>query len=75
MKVPEPGQINLIALCSEIGFKLAIPLLIFLLLGIKLDKSFSTLPLFTVIGILLSFTVSAFLIYQMIQMVNKKKVR
>jgi hypothetical protein len=60
-------NVNLLALSGEIGLKLAIPLLIFMLIGIKLDRSAHTTPLFMLLGVGLAVTVSTIMIAQMIR--------
>lgn len=62
---------NLWAISGEIGLNLAIPLLIFMLIGIKIDKALNTTPLFMLAGILLSASISSYLIYRMIKRVNQ----
>ncbi len=74
-KVVVPGrgvgvELNLLALAGEIGWKLALPLLFFLIIGIKLDRAYHTTPLFILLGIALSLTASIILIARMIARVN-----
>ncbi|HDH99331.1 MAG TPA: AtpZ/AtpI family protein [bacterium] len=42
-----------LSLGTELGFLIAIPLIIFLLLGLFLDKKFETFPIFLICGILI----------------------
>lgn len=42
----------------ELGFMIAVPLVIFLLGGLYLDKKFGTLPLFLIIALVLNMIVS-----------------
>lgn len=44
-----------VALGVELGFLIALPLVIFLFLGVYLDKKFNTFPLFIIIAVILSF--------------------
>lgn len=64
--------VNLWALSGEIGFKLTLPLLIFMLVGIKIDKTFNTTPLFILVGLGVSMLSSAYLVYQIIQKINSE---
>ncbi len=57
--VNEAPLINVWSLASELGLIIALPLVVLVLIGIKLDKYFNTLPLFIILGMLLSFAVSA----------------
>ncbi|OIP23474.1 hypothetical protein COX95_05005 [bacterium CG_4_10_14_0_2_um_filter_33_32] len=47
----------------EIGFRISIPLVLFTLLGVWLDKTFRTSPLFLFLGIFFSLFMSAYGIY------------
>lgn len=64
-------DLNLLALSGEIGIKLAIPLLTFMLIGIWLDKKYNTLPLFMLVGAGLALADSTYMIYKMIKRVNQ----
>jgi F0F1-type ATP synthase assembly protein I len=55
-----------ISLGMVLGLCVAIPLVVFLLLGIFVDKKLSTMPLFLIIFILLSFVVAGFQIKKLI---------
>lgn len=59
------------SLTSEIGFKIAIPLIAFLLAGIWLDNTLGTKPLFMLLAIVLALASSAYLVYQIIRQVNQ----
>jgi F0F1-type ATP synthase assembly protein I len=56
---PQPPLINVWSLAGEIGFILALPLVILVVLGVKVDKHFGTTPLFIIVGMLLSMVISA----------------
>ncbi len=60
----------MLSLSGELGLIIAIPLVVLVLIGIKLDRVFSTFPLFTVIGMLLSLTVSSLVIARKIKEAN-----
>ena len=47
-----------VSLGLELGFLIAVPLVIFLLLGVFLDRKFGTMPLFLMIGLLLNVVVT-----------------
>jgi F0F1-type ATP synthase assembly protein I len=49
------GFFYAISLAFQLGFLIAIPLSLFLLLGIFLDKKFSLSPVFTILFIVFSF--------------------
>lgn len=44
-----------VSLGLEMGFLVAIPLVLFLFLGVYLDKKFNTLPIFIIVSVILSF--------------------
>lgn len=72
--VPGKGvgtELNLIALSSEIGLQLAIPLIFFMIIGIRLDRAHHSAPLFTLVGIGLSMTVSVILVARLIARVSR----
>jgi len=62
---------------SELGFTIAIPLVVLLLIGKMLDKHFHTSPIFLLIGLSLSFIISAISLYRTVNPIlkdfNKKK--
>jgi F0F1-type ATP synthase assembly protein I len=52
--------LSVLSLGMGLGLLVATPLVLFLLLGIFLDKKFGTLPLFLIVFILLSLVVVAY---------------
>jgi F0F1-type ATP synthase assembly protein I len=62
---------TLAGMVGELGFIIAIPLLVTIVAGIWVDKKLSTTPLFMIVGILLAITVSAITIGRKIQQLNK----
>jgi len=58
-------------IAMQLGFSIALPLILFIVLGIFTDKKLGTMPLFTITGILLAFAVSILEIYQIIKSVQK----
>lgn len=65
----------IVGIGTEIGIKIALPLLLFVFLGVKVDKSIGTLPLFTILGILLALGCSVYLIWRMIKRIEAKDNR
>jgi F0F1-type ATP synthase assembly protein I len=67
---PVQTSINLWALSAAVGIRILVPVLIFVLGGIKLDKQFHTLPWITISAIFVSFVISIILIARMITSYN-----
>lgn len=65
------SDFNLVALSGEIGLNLALPLVIFMIIGIKMDWAAHTTPLFMLLGVALSLSTSIILIARMISRVNR----
>ena len=57
----------LIALVFELGYTIAVPLVLFALGGRFVDRHFGTSPLFLLVGIFLSLIGSSYLIYKIIR--------
>jgi F0F1-type ATP synthase assembly protein I len=70
---PALPPLNLWALSGEIGLKIIIPLLLFLFIGIKLDKHYFTEPLFIICGVLVALCVSSIMIYRMVVAANRQQ--
>ncbi|HSX52807.1 MAG TPA: AtpZ/AtpI family protein [Patescibacteria group bacterium] len=51
----------------DTGLRVALPILIFCYVGIRLDKHLHTSPLYTLIGLFSSLALSTFLIYKQIK--------
>jgi F0F1-type ATP synthase assembly protein I len=51
----------------DTGWRVALPILLFTLLGVKFDKAMDTNPLFTIIGLFLAIGVAILLVYRQIQ--------
>jgi len=62
---------TLAGMVGELGFIIAVPLIVTILAGIWLDKKFGTIPLFIIVGILLAITTSAITIGRKIKHLNK----
>lgn len=54
------------ALGLELGFAIALPLVLFLLLGVWADKKFGTMPLFVIICLLAGFAAAVIEVKQLI---------
>ena len=61
----------LAGMVGELGFIIAIPLIVTIFAGIWLDKKFNTIPLFMIVGILLAITTSTIAIGRKIKRLNK----
>lgn len=64
------GQSIVFSLAFELGFMIAVPIVIFSLLGGFLDKKMETSPIFILIGIFVSIFVSGYSIYQKIKSIT-----
>jgi len=62
---------QLISLAFEMGYTIAIPLVIFALLGRFLDKKLTTSPLFLLVGMLLAVILTSILVYKKINRIIK----
>ena len=60
MEKPTPKFFYAVSLGAELGFLIAVPLIIFLLLGLYLDRKLGTMPLFIIIALLLNSAVTVF---------------
>jgi F0F1-type ATP synthase assembly protein I len=58
------------SLVGQLGFQIAVPLVIFTLIGKKLDNHFGTLPLFLLTAMGLAMVVSSYQVYKIIKKVN-----
>jgi F0F1-type ATP synthase assembly protein I len=54
----QPPLHNVWALAGELGFIIAVPLVVFVIVGVKADAHFNTTPLFIIAGMLLSAVIS-----------------
>lgn len=63
---PKPKNDTIIALelAWELGYMIALPLVIFVLIGRYVDHVFSTSPLFILIGVLIAFIISSYFVWQ-----------
>jgi len=65
-KVDAP-LLNVWALAGEIGLIIALPLVLLLLAGIKLDKIFNTTPVFICLSLVFSMTISSVAIFRKVK--------
>ncbi len=68
--LPTP-TINIWATVSELGFIIAIPLVLLVVLAVKVDRYFNTTPLFIIIAILASPALSGIAIWRKIKSLNQ----
>lgn len=66
----QPPVLNLWALSGELGLLIAVPLVFFVIVGVKIDKWLNTLPLFIIIGMVLAGVVSAVAVARKIKRVT-----
>lgn len=68
---PKPvPALNVWAIASELGFIIAIPLVLLILGGVKADRYFNTTPLFIIIAILIAPVISGIAIWRKIKTIN-----
>lgn len=60
------GTLRALALAAEIGFVIAVPIVVFSYLGSWADRQLGTEPLFLLIGVLLGMFTGFYSIYQLI---------
>jgi F0F1-type ATP synthase assembly protein I len=58
------GSFSALSLAWELGYLIAIPLIVFALAGRWLDKIFQSSPLFLLIGLFFALVVTTFFVYQ-----------
>ncbi len=66
------SAINMWAMSGEIGWKITIPLVVLVILGIKIDKILGTTPLFIILGMILALVISGIAIARMIKRVSAR---
>ncbi len=62
---------GLLALVGELGFMIAVPLLVMAFIGVKLDKWLGHSPLFLIIGMVIAAIVSSVLVLQKVYKASK----
>ena len=72
MENPTGKALLTMGVAMQLGFSIALPLILFIVLGIFADKKLGTMPLFTIVGVLLSLVVSVMQIYQIIKSTQRK---
>jgi F0F1-type ATP synthase assembly protein I len=68
--MPQP-VLNMWALIGELGFIISLPLVILVIIGVKVDKTFHTTPLFIIIGFVLAATISTIAVGRKINKLTK----
>lgn len=53
-------KISVPSILLEIGFEISVPLVIFVILGVYIDRRLNTLPLFLLLGIFISLLTTTF---------------
>ncbi|MDP3963282.1 MAG: AtpZ/AtpI family protein [bacterium] len=72
MDRPTSKTLITVGVALQLGFSIAMPLVLFIGVGIWIDKKFDVLPLFTIIGVLLSTATTVLEIMQVIKSVQRK---
>lgn len=68
LKKPTPeNPLAVWTLAGELGLLLSVPLIIAVPLGVTLDRSFGTTPLFIIIGLVLAFLTSSLAVIRKIK--------
>lgn len=75
MAQPSPPVLNLWALSGEIGIILALPLVVLIIAGVKLDKYLGTTPLFIILAMIVSAVSSTILIARKIKRMNNETTK
>ena len=63
----ESKKLNLLEIGLQFGLIIAIPLILFIGIGLTLDKKYDTIPLFILLGLFLALTVSTVMLYKKIK--------
>lgn len=66
-------QTSIYPFLLEIGFRISIPLVLFVILGAWVDKALNTTPIFVFLGIFLSLFSSTYGIYRVYKKLIAKK--
>ena len=61
---PQNGTIIALQMAWELGYMIALPLVIFALIGRYLDVKYQTSPLFILIGTFIAFFISSYFVWQ-----------
>ncbi|KKU52054.1 MAG: hypothetical protein A3H69_04700 [Candidatus Sungbacteria bacterium RIFCSPLOWO2_02_FULL_47_9] len=64
------ASFSLLGSSLHIGFFIVVSVLFFVLAGVWLDKKFNTVPLFIILGVLLSLAASMYEVYRIIRKVG-----
>ncbi len=62
--------LKVLALASELGFIIAVPLVALVVIGVKLDRHFATTPLFIIMGMAVAFCLSATIIVRKVRRIQ-----
>lgn len=61
-----PLGINLLELGLQFGLIIALPLILFIGIGLYLDKHYQTVPLFIILGLFIALGISTYALYKKI---------
>jgi F0F1-type ATP synthase assembly protein I len=73
--MPKSNFFYAISLGMTLGLAVAVPLILFLLAGLAIDKKFNTMPIFLIVFILLSFVVAGIEVKKLILPFLEKRSR
>ncbi len=62
-KTPRSGDVSVVSLAWDLGWMIAVPIVLLAFSGTMLDKKFQTSPWFLLGGIGLAFVISAVMVY------------
>jgi len=65
-----PPSINLLALAGELGFLIAVPLVVLVVVGVKIDEWLHTKPLFIIGGMLVAGVITSVAVFRKIKKLN-----
>lgn len=64
MKKDKTNKVSVFSLAFELGYMVAIPIVVFALLGRLIDKKLDSSPWFLLLGIIISIIVSTYWVYK-----------
>lgn len=67
MKKEDNKQVSVPGILLEVGYEISIPLVLFVILGVWVDRKLNTLPLFLLLGIFVSLITTSFAIAKVIK--------
>jgi len=70
-KVKRNVAFMVLGLATEIGFVIAVPLVVLIFIGARLDEKFSTTPLFILLAFVVSIVISSMIIGRKIRALTR----